>query len=357
MKKLLLIILTLVMLAGCGTDAVVDSDPPVTKEPTLAPTIEPTMEPTEEPVATEPAMVESGPISKLNGLPLENEGDDDNSRIFAVMFDNAAQARWQAGLKEASVVYEIRVEGQYTRYVGIFQTNNQDLVLGAVRSARPYFAQTVAEYDAIFAHHGGSEAGIDKIKELGIDNVDGMFYDGSVYKRQSHKKAPHNSYTSIGALNKKADDLKYKTSNNFGGFKFFEEPTAIGGTSAKSVEILYGSNTTEYFYDETTVKYERHKDGKLHLDENNSEPLEVSNIIIQYVDVKLHENKTHKVLSNVGSGTGLLISHGEMVEIQWSKQSESAQTQFTTKEGETITLNPGQTWIQWIEKSRTINIE
>ena len=355
MKKLLLIILTLVMLVGCGTSAVMDSEPPVSKQPTVASTIEPTVEPTLEP--TEEPVVESESISKLSGLPLENEGDDDNNRIFAVMFDNSVQARWQAGLKEASVVYEIRVEGQYTRYVGIFQTNNLDLVLGPVRSARPYFAQTVAEYDAIFAHHGGSEAGIGKIKELDINNVDGMLYDGSVYKRQSHKKAPHNSYTSIGALNKKADEFKYETSNNFGGFQFYEKPTAIGGIPAKSIDILYGSNTTEYFYDETTTKYERHKDGKLHIDENNSEPLEVSNIIIQYVDVKLHENRTHKVLSNVGSGTGLLISHGEMIEIKWSKTSESAQTQFTTNQGETITLNPGQTWIQWIEKSRTINIE
>ena len=308
MKKLLLIILALVILVSCGTSEEVDIEPSIA--PSNVPIVEATPDPSTD--ATELSVIEPGHISKLNGLPMENEGIDDSSRIFAVMFDNAAQARWQAGLKEASVVYEIRVEGQYTRYVGIFQTNNQDLVLGPVRSARPYFAQTVAEYDAILAHHGGSEAGIDKIKELCISNIDGMFYDGSVYKRQSHKKAPHNSYTSIGALNKKADDLKYKTNNNFGGFEFYEMLTAIGGTPAKSIEILYGSNTTEYFYDENTAKYERHKDGKLHIDENNSEPLEVSNIIIQYVDVKLHENRTHKVLSNVGSGTGLLISHGEI---------------------------------------------
>ena len=306
----------------------------------------------------EPVIVEPEPevyYSKLDGLVIENEEDNDR-RIFAIMFDNDAKARPQSGLKYASIMYEIRVEGAGTRYLGIFQTD-ENLTLGPVRSARPYFVQTVAEYgDVVYGHHGGSPEGLSKISELGITNIDGMSYDGSVYQRQSHRYAPHNSYITLERFNQKADELGYSSTNNFSGFDFYETSTAIGGTPASEIELLYGYNTTDYIYQEDTHMYHRYKDGILHVDESDSEPLEVANIIIQFVESWFASNGVHRVMNNIGSGEGYYISHGEVIPISWSKESQSSRTYFTTEAGEPVTFNPGQTWIQWIEPNASITI-
>lgn len=337
MKKILYLLFSLLLLVSCGSN----NEPIVNEDP-----IEP------------PIVIEPEPevfYSKLDGRVIDNEEENDR-RIYAVMFDDDKNARPQSGLSHAAIVYEIRVEGAATRYMGIFQTD-ENLTLGPIRSARPYFVETVAEYgNVVYGHHGGSQDGIKTIHALGIHNIDGMSYDGSVYRRQSHKLAPHNSYATIERFSQKADELGYPETNNFEGFNFFEEPTSLGGTPANGVELYYSNNTTSYSYNSETKTYERYKDGILHVDEQDSLPLEVSNIIIQHVDSWLAANGLHKILDNIGSGTGYLISHGEAIPITWSKENQTARTIYQTESGEPIQLNPGQTWIQWIDTTSTINI-
>ena len=303
-----------------------------------------------------PVVVEEEPeYSKFDGHLLE-EDETEDKRIFAVMFDNSKAARWQAGLSKASIVYEIRVESNITRYLGIF-TTNEDVTVGPVRSARPYFVQTVAEYGATYAHFGGSTEGMDKISQLNISSINGLTHDGTVYYRTSHKIAPHNAYTSLHTLNERANDFDYPSTNTFNGFSFYPTAQSLGGNPATQVTIDYGSNPTRYEYDESTQLYHRYKDSILHLDETTEEPLEVSNIIIQHVSTAIAPNNVHKILGNVGNGTGYLVSHGEVIEITWSKDSETASTIFLDMDGNPITLNAGQTWIQWIEESAFIEFE
>ena len=103
-----------------------------------------------------------------------------------------------------------------------FLNTLKNVSVGGVRSARPYFVATVAEYGAIYAHHGADASVLALIPEYGVENVSGMLYDGSTYQRQSHKVAPHNSYTSLDALDERADQLGYSDTNHFNGFTFYE---------------------------------------------------------------------------------------------------------------------------------------
>lgn len=79
------------------------------------------------------------------------------------MLDNHDDARPQAQISKADIIYEYRVEGEFTRYMALFQSNFPENV-GPVRSARPYFVQTAKEYNAIYAHWGGSVAGLEEVK-------------------------------------------------------------------------------------------------------------------------------------------------------------------------------------------------
>lgn len=343
MKKIILYLSILLLLAGCGSKSGTintnnnDDNGTIIEEP---------------PIIVEPEEIY---YSKFDGLEMENE-DDDQNRVYAIMFDNQLGARPQAGLAEASIVYEIRVEGNATRYLGIF-IRNDNVQIGPVRSARPYYVQTASEYDAIYTHFGGSDAGLNKIGQLGLYNINGIYSDGTTFTRMNHKIAPHNAYTSLDTLNSHADNAGYPYTNGATGFKFNETVQSIDGESVVSIYMNYSSNTTEYTFDESTKSYTRYKDGIVHIDENTGQPLVVSNIIIQLVPSYLHSNGVHKIIENVGQGNGYLLSNGESVPIHWSKSTESGPTLYTIQStGEEITLNPGQTWIQWIDPTSPLEL-
>lgn len=86
-------------------------------------------------------------------------------RPIAVMIDNNTNAWPQAGINDAYMVYEIRVEGGETRLMALFK--NVDLEkIGPVRSSRHYFLDYVMENDAMYAHFGASYIADEQIPNL-----------------------------------------------------------------------------------------------------------------------------------------------------------------------------------------------
>ena len=84
---------------------------------------------------------------------LETTEDTLRRRPFAVMLDNHFDAIPQSGLNQSDMIYEFKAEGEFTRYMAIFQSQSPS-VIGPIRSARPYFVDTAKEYNAIYAHWG-----------------------------------------------------------------------------------------------------------------------------------------------------------------------------------------------------------
>ena len=170
------IIVTIVFVATSGDDekeensgndkAPTSTEAPVqTDEPKETQTPAPT--PTPEPTATPfPAGV-----NRLTGEPMDEELAA--KRPIAIMVNNIKAALPQSGISEADIVYECNAEGGITRLMCIFQ-NPTGGRIGSVRSVRHYYASFASEYDAIFCCVGGSNAGIEKLDELGMDYLNGL---------------------------------------------------------------------------------------------------------------------------------------------------------------------------------------
>lgn len=75
--------------------------------------------------------------------------------VVAVMIDDHPAARPQSGFNDASVVWQAPAEGGIPRYMMWFQDSVPPAV-GPVRSARLYFVAWASEWDAVYAHVGGS---------------------------------------------------------------------------------------------------------------------------------------------------------------------------------------------------------
>ena len=290
--------------------------------------------------------------SKLDGLKYKEELV--SKRPIVVSIDNHPKARWQAGISEAEIVYEVEAEAPYTRYLAVFQTKEPKLI-GPVRSARPYMIYLALNYDSIFAHVGGSEDAFAKIKTLSVADIDGLYSSNMWRYNKTNKYAPHNLYTDIASLRKDADGKGYRTDAEYAGYKFNDTDTdLISEELASYIKLTYNDyNTTEYKYDEENKNYIRYKDGVKHIDENNNEQITAKNIIVYKADKKVLDNEGRLYLGVVGQGEGYYITNGKVIDITWKKTTEKSETAFYYGDEE-LTLNPGNTWIQIINKSTIV---
>ncbi|NLJ94365.1 MAG: DUF3048 domain-containing protein [Clostridiaceae bacterium] len=301
--------------------------------------------------------IEARIYSKFTGLPISEEAN--NKRPFTVMIDNHPNARMHAGISEADIVFEMIVEGTFTRYLALFHSNQPERI-GPIRSARKYFIDRMNEYDSIYVHYGGSKEANSYMAQRGTPNVNGMIVGSQTIWRDgsTNKVAPHNAYTSYEALNKYAETAGYLENTEVTGFLFNQTISELSGEQANKVFVSYfADNNSEFSFDPNSQTYTHTKDGINQVDENNQKSLEISNIIIQQVNYYPNPNYSGILtMDYLGEGDGYLVSNGEYLPISWQKLDENSQTKYFYQDEE-IVLNPGQTWILLVSSNTTINFE
>lgn len=303
-------------------------------------------------------LIANGVKSPLSGIIVEEEKV--NRRPVAVMFDNHRKARWQAGLSQAEVVYEMLVEGRITRYMGVFLVNEPEMI-GSVRSARPYFISAALEYDPLYVRCGGSEQAKADVKALKMADIDGL-YSGSFWRYyDTGKKNEHTLYTSMKKIRKEQVRKKYNQTGDYEPMQFNDEDSDIvndKSVETKEIFIDYKSNnTTKYVYDSENKVYNRYKDGKKHIDETDSKAIVAKNIIIQKASTKIIDSYGRLEMSTVGTGNGFYITNGKREKITWSKKDRKARTKFYDENKQEIKFNPGVTWFQLVDNHTDVKFK
>ncbi|MDQ1444768.1 MAG: hypothetical protein QOI20_1232, partial [Acidimicrobiaceae bacterium] len=274
------------------------------------------------------------------GLPI---GDRDNldRPALVVKIDNAPEARPQAGVDKADVVYEEVVEGGVVRFMAVFQSRDAGLV-GPVRSVRPVDPDIVTPLKGLFAYSGGApqfERLIKKapVRLVGVDQLQ------DAYDRRRDRKAPHNTYSSTKAL--------YK-----GAKKGDDQPPALftygtpTGLPVKHATVAMGALTkADWDWDPGLSLWKRTTNGIPHVMEDGPQ-LAFANVVVQYVR---YSNTTSRdpagfpvpTADVVGTGDALILAGGTLVRGKWDKGAVSAVTKYTDATGVPVLLKPGPTWV------------
>lgn len=345
-KLLGLVMIIIFIFTGCKNNKI-EGISKVKPEETKIPIIDEEIE--------EPIDIKEGIPSPLSGIYAPE--DKVNRRVVGVMFDNHPKARWQAGLKDAEIIYEFQVEAPYTRYLGLYLINDPES-LGPIRSARPYFVTKILEYDGVYVRVGGSEAAKADILNLHIADIDGLTSSSKVFWRNNSKRVPHNLYSNMDIIRQTQEERGYRTTGETPNFKFYEEDTNIEGYDANIINIDYGhNNTTSYLYDKAQKLYLRKKDGEDHIDEIDKSKITAKNIIVQEVNTKVIDNEGRLQIDLVGEGQGKYITNGVGIDIKWVKNERKGKTIYYTENGQELILNSGITWIQMVSPKVEIVIE
>ncbi len=287
--------------------------------------------------------------SSLTGVQISPEL---NKRpVTGVMIENSPDARPQAGLKDAGVVYEAIAEGGITRFLALFKESQPDYI-GPVRSVRPYYVDLLLPYDAALAHAGGSGDGLAKVRNLGVKDLD-HGANGGAFRRASDRYAPHNLYPSSADLDKASQPRGYTSSTVKPLPRKAEKPGQT--VTARTIDFAMSAPlyNAHYDYDGGSNSYLRSEGGKPHVDHRSGQQLAPKTVVALVMNYS--QNGIYSVYQTTGSGKMYVFQDGIVQQGTWSKAGEREQFVFTDEAGKPLPLNAGQTWITLVKAPNAVS--
>ena len=371
MKRILLLILALTLLAGCSGGG---AEPAVTTEPTAGittPVTEPVTEPATTP-ATEPAVTTEPLVDAPYTNPLTGEGrmEPQTRRPYGVVINNIRAAQPLHGIGEADLLFEIVAEGggSITRMLAVFTDVSDIPKIGSVRSTRTYLIDIARAYDGIFVHAGWSEYAHDLLKTTGWPFLNGLYGDAASYYYRDQDRIDsgyaleHTLFTTGNNILSYTADKGYRTDAKFDsyGLTFAEDGTPNGETANTITLSFYkGGKKTELNYDAQHGCYYGTQHWSSHsapiADANTDKAVPFENVFILYAKTTTDGYRMFADL--VGSGSGYYACGGKLVPIQWSRTSETAPFVYTLTDGTPIQQGVGKSYVGIIPTGSPVDYE
>ncbi|MDP2789995.1 MAG: DUF3048 domain-containing protein [bacterium] len=285
-----------------------------------------------------------------------------NQLPFGVMIENTLAARPQAGLSQASIVYETLAEGGVTRFLAIFPQAIKPKLLGPVRSTRPYYVDWAKEHDAIYLHAGGSQDALQEIGRLKMRSYDGLRNVGAkYYSRKCY--GVHCLFTSAVQLDKLVKEKKLTTINakSSDGWVYKNDvPLKNRPKSASSKKLTIDFNGLTYrvvwTYDRASNRYKRQNGGRLATDRNTGKQIRAANVLVMRVPKeKILDRKLRIELKLIGRGDATLYRDGKAIQLRWWKKDKNSRTIYYVKGSQTqVEFNRGTTWVEVVPGARSV---
>lgn len=348
MKSMMLLLLVLCLLTGCGHTAPEPTTEPPTEATTEANT-EPVTEPPTEP-PTEPAPVYYNPLTGEEiDAPLER-------RIFAVSINNVREAIPHYNVREADIYMEMFVNGSIIRGLALFADPTDIAAIGPVRSTRFMFSDIALHYDAIIAHAGGDKKVLNNAYNRGVDsfNIDtqnetaysfrdmdrwhsGVWWEHCLFARGE------------GLYDKAVDkeiDIAQDPEKDY-GLSFVRYGIPKEGESANSISVTFtsfGRKSTTMVYDEDLNQYIYHQYDQMMLDGLTGYPEAFQNVIIMLADIYMNQYGYHEA-NFLNGGTGYFACGGKLIPITWTCEAQDQPFRFFTEDGAPLNLQVGNTYM------------
>lgn len=281
--------------------------------------------------------------SPLNG-EMTTKGKAQRKPI-GIMVENHPDARPQSGLDKAEIVYEMITEGGITRFLALYAANDVSEI-GPIRSARVPFVNFAREYNACYAHVGGSGDALSLIdRTKGFCDLN-QFFLGKYFWRDKSRYAPHNVYTTTDKLRSAAASKKYPLSSDYESWGFKDDENNGNRGEAQNITIDFSSISYKvgYTYDKESNFYLRKQGGVIHKDKKTKEQLKAKTVIIQKVS-SLRDGE-YTLIKHTSTGSATIYMDGKIINGTWKKFAENQRTKFYNESNQEIAFNRGPIWIE-----------
>ncbi len=283
--------------------------------------------------------------SSITGLDCPNA----DIRPIAVMMPSDPEARPLSGISQADIVFEMPVDPSgITRLMAVFQCEKPKEI-GSIRSARNDFIPLAAGLKTIYAHWGGEHGALEKLNSHIVDNIDALKYEGETFYRKPGIRPPHNGFTNLDLLTKKAQELSYDLKNNFSGYSHQnKEPNKNLANLVDRADINYtGEHAVSWTYDIQTNLYSRSRGGGAEIDRSNGQTVKTSVVVVMNTTSRFLREQYISV-DVQGSGTVQIYQDGIAINGKWKKDSSQLDSKlyFYDDSGKEVQFAPGKIWVE-----------
>jgi hypothetical protein len=263
---------------------------------------------------------------------------------LAIKVDNAPQARPQAALNQADVVYEEMVEGNLTRLVAIFHSQTPSVV-GPVRSVRTTdFAILSPLNRPLLGASGANTTVLAQLKDHPIVNLNALLA-GNAYFRNNSRNAPHNLFTSPAALWALAPAQAGPPPQIF-TYADPGEALVPSASPAAGVDIDFGRTRVTYRWSAARNGWVRTQDGSTHVDATGL-AIAPDNVIVQITPygISAADPESPEAFT-VGANRAWIYTQGKVLECYWSREANLQAIRYTDADGRRCEISPGTTWVE-----------
>ncbi len=334
-------------LAACG-----ESKAPNTTTPTTQTTLSPGVDPNEDlsTPATTGKPVEQGGLNVLTG---EYNMTTVNNRPVAYVITDEDSNHIQINLDKADFYFEAETEAGIPRIMAVFSSIDRiPDEIGPVRSARPHFVKMAHALDALYSHIGGSDSGLETIKQLGVDDIYGAEQTNSVLA--SHKgNFSWNRKTFLkNRVMKAIQNRGYAvTTNKVSPYTFGDK---AGTNAATTVDVKISNNYHMAFtYDAARGVYQKHRNSlssPIHSSYSGNGYtggiIEAKNVIVMYDTRSFYTDQYGKqrVDFEMKEGKGVIATNGKSRDICWKNTANGMK--YYEADGTTpLTVAVGKTFV------------
>lgn len=326
------------LLVSCGSNGEGGSGPAA---PGGAPPASETTTTTAAPVPTYP----------LSGLPVTDPAQAAKPALV-IKIDNVDQpSRPQAGINQADIVYEEKIEGPISRFAAVYQSTEVELV-GPVRSGRSTDVAIVSTLNTpLYAFSGANEVFAKQLREAPLVYIS---HDNQpkLFDRRPGRPAPDNVFTSTERLRAQTPEGAQPPVPQL-TYRLPTDPLPADAVDVVSFNYDFGGGPVgqpvTFTWDAAANGWGRTQKGTPHVD-NDGALITPTNVIVQFVPyrdtglVDLSRTPVPEAVL-VGTGSAWVFVGGKAINATWTKPDEATLTTFTDAEGKPIALNPGRTWI------------
>jgi len=285
------------------------------------------------------------PICPLTGLAPKSGSVPDRSAL-AVKVENLPEARPQAGLGTADLIYEEPVEGGITRFIVVYQCTGAARI-EPIRSARLTDPDILDQLGSpIFGYAGGVAQVESKVKKRGLIDVNYEVAAGA-YHRDPGRPAPHNLYSSTQAL--------YAAAHTHGSppaplFTYATRPPA-GAVVARKVHLPFSGSSDVYWKWSPSKKVWLRFHGTVPHQLSDGTQVSAKNVVVQVVKTVLTDITDANGMPSpeviaTGTGKAYVFRNGKVIVGTWSRPALADVTKFLDASSNVIPLAPGNTWIE-----------
>jgi hypothetical protein len=267
-----------------------------------------------------------------------------------IQIENSANARPQAGMQQADMIYEYISEGNIPRLTAVYWHPLPDLV-GPVRSCRLITIRLELMYKGMIYCSGANDYILGKVWEHPNLVNDYSRGRGNVFFRANPPRyAPHNVMMHWN------DTTAFTASQNLPAPDYeiaAKRPDAgIQGEAAPRIEVP--DHQSSWQYDPGSKQYLKSQDGRPLMNVGTGQ-VHAKTVIVEYVNSSLDLNPANafhgyytEAYELTGEGKADIYEDGALIHATWHHPDPNQPATYLDATGEPIELDNGLTWVHVI---------